>query len=233
MLLSYVFMGLAVVAFIVVTYWAGVLLARGFGRGASLSLSTLGLARPRNGIPSGVFVGLLAGAGAVLGSMLINVATVSVFDRLGLPTERTVQAPYMQGLADWVRESPTLAIPAIVFVIVIFGPAFEEFVFRGVVFNGLYRLLKGPASGGRKTGVVSARKQVSFVFAALVSSALFAMVHSEPVLVPALLVVAVVLCYLFQRTGSLLPPFVAHATFNSFAVTLIILSGLGIFEVPV
>ena len=34
------------------------------------------------------------------------------------------------------------------------------------------------------------------------------------------------------RTGSLLPPFVAHATFNSFAVTFIILNGLGVIELP-
>jgi membrane protease YdiL (CAAX protease family) len=43
----------------------------------------------------------------------------------------------------------------------------------------------------------------------------------------------VILCALFERTGSLLPTFVAHATFNSFAVSLIILAGLGVFEIPV
>jgi uncharacterized protein len=43
----------------------------------------------------------------------------------------------------------------------------------------------------------------------------------------------VTLCVLFERTGSLLPTFVAHATFNSFAVSLIILAGLGVFEIPV
>jgi membrane protease YdiL (CAAX protease family) len=52
-------------------------------------------------------------------------------------------------------------------------------------------------------------------------------------LLPALFILAVVLCALFERTGSLLPPFVAHATFNSFATSLIILDGLGIIEVPI
>jgi membrane protease YdiL (CAAX protease family) len=42
----------------------------------------------------------------------------------------------------------------------------------------------------------------------------------------------VALCTLFARTGSLLPSFVAHATFNSFATSLIILGGLGVFDVP-
>jgi uncharacterized protein len=230
-LLSYVLMGLAVTGFTLVTFWAGVMVARGLGREVSFALSPLGFARPRGGVLAGVSVGLLVGAGAVLASMFINVATISVFDRLGLPTERTVQTPYMQGLADWVRESPQLAIPAIVLVVVIFGPAFEEFVFRGILFNGLYRLgLQVSASDKGK--VRSTVRRVSFPLAALLSSALFALVHLEPVLLPVITILAIALCFLFERTGSLLPPFVAHATFNSFAVTLIILGGLGVFEMP-
>jgi membrane protease YdiL (CAAX protease family) len=53
------------------------------------------------------------------------------------------------------------------------------------------------------------------------------------VLLPALLILAVILCALFARTGSLLPTFVAHATFNSLAALLIILGGLGVFEIPI
>lgn len=36
------------------------------------------------------------------------------------------------------------------------------------------------------------------------------------------------LCWLLRKTGSLLPPFVAHATFNAFAATLLVLGGLGL-----
>ncbi len=224
--------GLAIAGFTLVTFWAGVMVARGLGRKTGFSLAPLGFSRPRGGVFAGVGVGLLVGAGAILAGMIVNLATVSVFGRLGLPTESTVQAPYMQGLAGWVRESPGLAIPAIVFVVVIFGPAFEEFIFRGVVFNGLYRLgalISANLGGGDPT---DAARKVSFVLAALVSSVLFALLHLEPVLLPALLMVAVALCVLFARTGSLLPPFIAHATFNSFAVTFVILSGLGVFELP-
>ena len=225
-------MGLALAGFTLVTFWAGVMVARGLGRKAGFSIAPLGFSRPRGGVFTGIFAGLLVGAGAVLASMFVNLATISIFGRLGFPTERTVQAPYMQGLADWVRESPGLAIPAIIFVVVIFGPAFEEFIFRGVVFNGLYRL--GPLISAKLSegNPASAARQVSFVLAALVSSALFALLHLEPVLLPALVIIAVALCALFARTGSLLPPFVAHATFNSFAVTFIILNGLGVFELP-
>lgn len=225
-------MGLAFAGFTLVTFWAGVMVARGLGAKAGFSIEPLGFSRPRGGFFAGISVGLLVGGGAVLTSIFVNLATVSVFGRLDLPTESTVQAPYMQGLADWVRESPALAIPAIIFVVVIFGPAFEEFIFRGVVFNGLYRLGALFSSRLAEGNLGSAARKVSFVLAALASSALFALLHLEPVLLPALVVIAIALCALFARTKSLLPPFVAHATFNSFAVTFIILNGLGVLELP-
>src|SRR5215213_8751056 len=72
-----------------------------------------------------------------------------------------------------------------------------------------------------------------FIASALASSLLFALLHLEPVLLPVLLILAITLCALFQRTGSLLPSFVAHATFNSFAAALIILSGLNVLNIPI
>jgi membrane protease YdiL (CAAX protease family) len=170
----------------------------------------------------------------VLVSVIVNPLSVLVLDRLGYPTESTVQQPFMRGLVGWVSENPGLAIPAIILVVVLFGPAVEELVFRGAVFNGLYRLaaLVSSRSVGKEDFAPAARK-ASFIVSALASSVLFALLHLEPVLLPALLILAFTLCLLFQRTQSLLPPFVAHATFNSFAASLIILSGLGLFEMPV
>ena len=133
----------------------------------------------------------------------------------------------MRALEGWVRESPGTAIPAIVLVVVIVGPAVEELVFRGAIFNGLYRLARVSKSSPGATA-----RRTAFALSALASSALFALLHLEPVLLPALLILAVILCALFERTGSLLPPFVAHATFNSFAVLLIILSGLDVLDIP-
>ncbi len=177
---------------------------------------------------------MAVGAGAVLVSAIVNPLSVLVLERLGYPTESTVQQPFMRGLVGWVGESPGLAVPAIILVVVIFGPAVEELVFRGAVFNGLYRLgaLLSTRSAGKEEFAGTARK-VSFVVSALASSVLFALLHLEPVLLPALLILAFALCLLFEKTQSLLPPFVAHATFNSFAASLIILSGLGVFEIPI
>ncbi len=221
------------VGFTVGVFWAGVFVARGFGRKVGYSLAPLGFSRPKGGLFVGACIGALVGVGAVVVSMFVNLASVLVFDRLGYSTERAIQAPFMRGLAGWVQESPGAAIPAIILVVVIIGPAVEELVFRGAVFNGLYRL-GGLISAriGESKSVGGVIKKVSFAFSALASSAFFAILHREPVLLPALLILAVILCTLFERTTSLLPPFVAHATFNLFTVSLIILGGLGAFELP-
>ena len=227
-------MNVVLVGLTVGLFWGGVLVVRGFGGKAGYSLAPLGFSRPRGGVFAGIGVGVAVGVGAVIASLPINVASAFILDRLGYSTERSVQGPFMQGLTRWVEQSPTLAVPAIILVVVILGPAVEELVFRGAVFNGLYRLLGGYVSKGLSGPEASTRtsRRLSFALAALASSAFFALLHLEPVLLPALLVLAVVLCGLFARTGSLLPSFVAHATFNSFATSLIILSGLGVFEMP-
>jgi membrane protease YdiL (CAAX protease family) len=197
------------------------------------SLAPLGFSRPPGGIPVGVGVGALVGVGAVVASMPVNLASAFVLDRLGYSTERAIQGPFMRALVRWVEDNPGVAVPAIIVVVVIFGPAVEELVFRGAVFNGLYRLANLASTRFGESGDTNkTARRISFALAALVSSIVFALLHLEPVLLPALLILAVVLCALFKRTGSLLPTFVAHATFNSFAVSLIVLTGLGVLEVP-
>jgi membrane protease YdiL (CAAX protease family) len=226
-LLSVVLLNIALVGLTVGLFWAGVFVARSFGRTSGYSLAPLGFSRPRGGLLVGTVAGILTGLGALLISLFVNPASVFVLDRLGYTTESRVQGPFMRTLEGWVRESPGVAIPAIVLVVIIVGPAVEELVFRGAVFNGLYRLTRMSKSPG------ATAKRASFALSALASSALFALLHLEPVVLPALLILAVILCALFERTGSLLPPFVAHATFNSFAVLLIILSGLDVLDIPI
>lgn len=214
-------------------FWLGVIAARATGRKASFSLAPLGFRRPDIGLLAGSGLGVAVGLAAIVVSIIVNPLSAFVLDRLGYSTESTVQQPFMRGLVGWVEANPAAAIPAIVSVVVLFGPAVEELVFRGAVFNALDRLataLFSKSPGASRGRSVSA---ASFLFAALVSSALFALLHLEPVLLPAILILAVALCALFRRTGSLLPSFVAHATFNSFATALIVLNGLGVLSVPV
>jgi uncharacterized protein len=229
-------------AFFVLTigfFWVGVSVARRLGRPVGYSLAPLGFSKPKRGYLAGVGLGLTVGTVALVASLLITPLSAYVVEELGYSSESRVQGPFREGLASWVGESPETAIPAIVAVVVFLGPAAEELVFRGAVFGGLYRLglffsrkLGGKPEGkpdgrGRGTG-----EQVSFALSALISSVLFSLVHLEPVILLVLFILAVVLCALYRRTKSLLPCLVAHATFNSFAVLVVILMGLGALPVP-
>ena len=233
-LLSVVLLDAAVAGFVIGGFWIAVSLMRNFGKKIGYSLAPLGFSRPRGGIPAGIGLGIAVGVAAVLLSMVVNPVSVLVLKRLGYSAESTVQQPFMEGLVGWVRESPGVAVPTILLVVVILGPAVEELIFRGVIFNGLYRLgaLISTRSVGKESPGVPHRKAL-FAFSALASSILFALLHLEPVLLPVLLILAITLCALFRRTGSLLPPFVAHASFNSFATSLIILNGLNVLKLPI
>ncbi len=232
-LINVVLLDFAVAVLVVLGFWLGVTLLRVAGRKAGYSLAPLGFSRPRGGVLAGIGVGVAAGIGAIVLSAMLNPLSALVLERLGYSTESTVQRPLIRGLVTWIRESPGLAVPAIVVVIVLFAPAVEELVFRGAVFNGLYRLLGLFASrSSGKAGLSGTARKAAFALCALASSVLFALLHLEPVLLPSLLILAVVLCALFQWSQSLLPSFVAHATFNSFTTALVILSGLGVFELP-
>jgi len=233
-LLSVVLLDAAVAGILVGVFWLAVSLLRRWGKKIGYSLVPLGFSRPRGGFLAGIGAGMAVGFGAVILSMIVTPLSVLLLERLGYSTESTIQQPFMEGLVGWVQESPGVAVPAIVLVVVLFGPAVEELVFRGAIFNGLYRL--GALVPTRSVGTEHSKRPPSktiFISSALASSVLFAMLHLEPVLLPVLLILAITLCGLFQRTGSLLPPFVAHATFNSVAAVLIILRGLNVLNIPI
>lgn len=193
----------------------------------------MGFSRPRGGVLAGVGIGFLVGVGALVLGLPANVLSAYVLDALGRRSDPAAQEQLMRGLVGWVAESPGVAIPASVLVVVVIGPAVEEFVFRGVVFNGLYRLGRFVSGKlGAYTERRGAGERVAFGVSAVVSSAFFASLHLEPAIFLALFILTVGLCALFRGTGSLLPPIVAHVTFNSFAVLVTILSGLGVFPAP-
>ena len=233
-LLSVVLLDAAGAGILVGVFWLSVSLLRRWGKKIGYSLAPLGFSRPRGGFLAGIGAGMAVGVGTVILSMIVTPLSVLLLERLGYSTESTIQQPFMEGLVGWVQERPGVAVPAIVLVVVLFGPAVEELVFRGAIFNGLYRL--GVLVSTRSVGTEHSKSPLSktiFISSALASSVLFALLHLEPVLLPVLLILAITLCALFQRTGSLLPSFVAHATFNSVAAVLIILRGLNVLNIPI
>jgi len=83
---------------------------------------------------------------------------------------------------------------------VIAAPLFEEFIFRGLVFQGL-------------------RRSTGPFWAVLASAALFAMVHPPFSVIPVFgLGIATALS--FQRSGFLLAPILTHATYNACVIFL-------------
>ncbi len=81
---------------------------------------------------------------------------------------------------------------------VIFAPIFEEFLFRGFVFSSLRRRF------GVKRGIVF-------------SGLLFAFVHRSLYAFLAIFVLGVILAYLYERTGSLIPSISLHIINNGIA----------------
>ena len=226
LLLSVVAQNVVLTLLTIGLFWAGVFVARRFGSKAGYGLGSLGFSRPRSGLFVGAGIGFLVGLGAVLGSLVIGGLSAVVLESFGISAENEAQQTLLGGLRTWVQESPGVALAAAFGVIVLFGPAVEELVFRGAIFGGLYRLGRffSRATGG--DGDSRTVDRLSFVGAALFSSAVFAALHQSAVIAPALFALAFVLCALYRRTGSLLPPIVAHATFNSFTVLAIALSAL-------
>ena len=109
-------------------------------------------------------------------------------------------------ILDYVVGAGRGSIPAILMEAAIWAPLFEELAFRGVLFAGLC-------------------KRLAFLPAALGSSLLFGISHGyDPIGQLAIVWVGFVLCWLFERTRSLVPCLFAHAVFN--AVQIFYLSAI-------
>jgi len=75
------------------------------------------------------------------------------------------------------------------------APVFEEFIFRGILYRGLRRSLRGP-------------------LAVLASALVFALVHPVVAALP-VFVMAVVAAAAYERTGWLATPIAVHMTYNA------------------
>jgi len=115
---------------------------------------------------------------------------ILIFSRLGL--YRTV-VRFMGMRAIWLVAAGVALLAA---------PLLEEIVFRGLVHNALARVL-GPH---RRWGII------------LLSAVIFTLIHLGAVLpyaLGSLFMLAIVLGWLYERTGSLWPPIVVHFLFNA------------------
>jgi membrane protease YdiL (CAAX protease family) len=224
--------------FVVLTlgvFWGGALALRAFGRRVSFSPAPLGFVKPPRGSVRAVLIGFAVGLVAVFASAGLVAASRYVLEALGYPVQGSPQQPLMEGISSWVSESPAIAIPLVFLIVGVLTPIAEEILFRGGIFGGLNRLFSAihkrifDTDSGSLTAETPSRSgvTVSFILAAGISSAMFASLHLEPALFLSIFALAMVLCWLRSR-GGLLAPIATHATFNSFTVAVLVLSGLGV-----
>ena len=105
-------------------------------------------------------------------------------------------------LPESLPEEIALEGPAVIgsfAVIALWGPLAEEVFFRGFIFAGLVRRL-----GVRR--------------AALLSSVIFALVHSDPRVMVPIFVTGMLLAWLYYKTGSIWSSFAAHSMQNALAL---------------
>lgn len=113
----------------------------------------------------------------------------------GMEPQNTVQA--FQDSDGWA-----MRVIMVAFAVVI-APVVEETLFRGLIYPVFKKYTDG-------------------IFAAACSSVLFGLVHMHVGSLAPLVILALILCFVYERTGSLWLPMVIHAGFNG--VSLLALS---------
>jgi len=133
---------------------------------------------------------LLYGIGFVVPALGLHLVSQQLIIALG-------GEPTSQKAVEMVARAsapPELALQAL--SVVVFAPVCEELLFRGVLYPSLRDL------GHRRMAIAA-------------SSLLFAAIHGSLALMLPLTVLAVVLVWLYEKTGSIIAPILMHATFNA------------------
>jgi membrane protease YdiL (CAAX protease family) len=150
---------------------------------------TLGLGRGRWD-RADVFSGLGLGLLAMVSGSLVLYITYEIARAvLGRDPQVFGNGPELEGA--WLYGFAILAI--------CFAPICEEVLFRGFLFNGL-------------------RRSLSFRWAVVISAFAFALLHAEPIRLPSLFVVGIILASGVERRRILVVSVVAHATVNVAAI---------------
>ena len=133
---------------------------------------------------------LLYGIGFVVPALGLHLLSQQLIIALG-------GEPTSQEAVEMVARAsapPELALQAL--SVVVFAPVCEELLFRGVLYPSLRDL------GHRRMAIAA-------------SSLLFAAIHGSLALMLPLTVLAVVLVWLYEKTGSIIAPILMHAAFNA------------------
>jgi len=112
------------------------------------------------------------------------------------PTEHPM-VPILATAPGWQTKLLLVAVACVVV------PVLEETLFRGVLYRAL-------------------RRHWSFTPAAIASGLVFSVSHLNPTAVIPYLLLGILFAYLYERTGSLLAPAVAHGAFNAYTLVVVL-----------
>lgn len=142
----------------------------------------------------------------VLGGLLIWLCH-AIFSTIISPAlKHFLGEPQAQDVVQQVqnaKDTPALLVILIISAAIL-APLVEEFVFRGYIYGTVKRF-------------------TCRLFALIITAMLFAVVHATLWGLPSLFIVGLGLAILYERTGSLWTNIIAHATFNSITLALIII----------
>lgn len=153
--------------------------------------------RGRTGLAEAIGRGVVVGIGIVL-----LTAAVVQFEARGLRLPIQPNNPFVYN--PRLATAPPEALGALVLAVVVMAPLAEEALFRGLLYGGL-------------------RSRIGPVLAALVSAAVFGAAHMNGSLFLPLAVAGLLLALVYERSRSLWPSTVAHATLNGLAVLMALL----------
>jgi membrane protease YdiL (CAAX protease family) len=123
--------------------------------------------------------------------MMVFVYTFNLLYNLGLMF-RGIQSAYEPSNLFDAGTSPWLIFLAGIVV----APLVEEIFFRGFLYPGL-------------------REKYGWIPAALISAALFAAVHLQPIVMPPIFLLGLLFAYLYERTESIWPGVIMHFATNT------------------
>lgn len=146
------------------------------------------------------------GLGALVVGLFLPVGWILQTICLRLMEQVGIEPSVQLALQALKNSGSTAELVALGIVTIILAPVAEETLFRGVLYPTI--------------------KQYGFPRAALWgTSALFALIHFNVAIFVPLLLLALLLVWLYEKTDNLLAPIVAHATFNAVNFAMFFLVG--------
>ena len=142
----------------------------------------------------------------IITGIIYMYAMLVVFNLINYLIQKVLgYTPELQDIAQRVAQSSTQDLALLILTTVILVPIVEELLFRGL----LYRSLK---------------TKTKPLYAAILSAALFALVHGEMRVMPQLFVLGLIFSYFYEKNGSLAVPITLHCSNNLIGVTMLIYS---------